>query len=145
MKKTLVVTFAFACLAFRVEAEVVKVNVSTRAEVGTSGYEKIVGTIHFAINPLDPHNAIIVDLDKARANADRRVEFSADSSRRFASLLRSACSQLSQAVSNSAWRTSSRGATTTKNRCDRTESRRCGPTPFSISRASRACEVLAVA
>jgi hypothetical protein len=78
LKRALAVSVALACLALRAEAEVVRVDVARRADVGTSGYEKIVGTIHFAINPLDPRNAVIVDLDKARTNVDRRVEFSAD-------------------------------------------------------------------
>ncbi len=46
--------------------------------VGTSGYEKIVGTIHFAVDPSDPRNRVIVDLDKAPTNAQHRVEFAAD-------------------------------------------------------------------
>lgn len=78
MKRTLIVTLALACLALRAEAEVLRVAVSTRTDVGNSGYEKIVGTIYFAISPADPRNVAIVDLDKARLNADRRVEFSAD-------------------------------------------------------------------
>ena len=78
VKRALAVSVALACLALRAEAEVVRVDVARRADVGTSGYEKIVGTIHFAINPSNPRNAVIVDLDKARTNVDRRVEFSAD-------------------------------------------------------------------
>jgi hypothetical protein len=64
--------------ALPADAEVVGVDVSKRADVGTSGYEKIVGTIHFAVDPKDPRNRVIVDLDKAATNASRRVEFSAD-------------------------------------------------------------------
>jgi hypothetical protein len=59
-------------------AEVTKVEVATRSAVGTSGYEKIVGTVHFAVDPRDPHNKVIADLDKAPVNAAGRVEFSAD-------------------------------------------------------------------
>jgi hypothetical protein len=29
------------------------------------GYEKIVGTIHFAVDPRNPRNTVTVDLDKA--------------------------------------------------------------------------------
>jgi hypothetical protein len=43
-----------------------------------SGYEKIIGTIHFAVDPKDPHNRLVVDLDKAPVNAQGRVEFSSD-------------------------------------------------------------------
>jgi len=59
-------------------AEVTRVDIVRRADIGMSGYEKIAGTIHFAVDPGNPHNAIIVDLDKAPRNADGRVEFSAD-------------------------------------------------------------------
>jgi hypothetical protein len=59
-------------------AEVTRVEISRRADVGLLGYEKIVGTIHFAIDPADPRNKVIVDIDKAPVNADGRVEFSSD-------------------------------------------------------------------
>lgn len=62
----------------RAAAEVTRVDVIRRADVGTSGYEKIVGTIHFALDPAHPRNAVIVDLDRAAPGADRRVSFSAD-------------------------------------------------------------------
>ena len=60
------------------DAEVTRVEVARRADVGASGYEKIVGTIHFAVDPKDPHNRLVVDLDKAPVNASGRVEFSSD-------------------------------------------------------------------
>jgi hypothetical protein len=81
MRKTSLVLLALASLAgsaLRADAEVVRVDVSKRADVGTSGYEKIVGTIHFAVDPNDARNRVIVDLDKAATNASHRVEFSAD-------------------------------------------------------------------
>lgn len=59
-------------------AEVTRLEIARRADVGSSGYEKIVGTIHFAVDPKDPHNRVVVDLDKAPVNASGRVEFSAD-------------------------------------------------------------------
>src|ERR1051325_6341006 len=60
-------------------AEVTRVDVTNRADIaGISGYEKIAGTVHFAVNPNDPHNRIVVDLDKAPRNAAGLVEFSAD-------------------------------------------------------------------
>jgi len=61
-----------------VRAEVIRVDVATRADVGTSGYEKIVGTIHFAVDPNNPRNRFVVDLDKAPVNAAGLVEFSSD-------------------------------------------------------------------
>src|SRR5947207_5532728 len=36
------------------------------------------GTVHFAVDPTDPHNRIVVDLDKAPRNSAGLVEFSAD-------------------------------------------------------------------
>jgi hypothetical protein len=64
--------------AARADAEVTRVEIATRADVGTTGYEKIVGTIHFAADPKDPHNRVIADIDKAPVNASGKVEFSAD-------------------------------------------------------------------
>ena len=48
----------------------------TFGEVGA--YERIDGVIHFAVDPLHPANAAIVDLDKAARDAAGRVTFSAD-------------------------------------------------------------------
>ena len=46
---------------------------------GAAGpYEEITARVHFAVRPDDPHNRIIVDLDKAPRNAQGEVEFSAD-------------------------------------------------------------------
>lgn len=64
--------------ARRVGAEVTGVDIKTRAAVGSTGYEKIVGLVHFAVDPRDPRNAVIVDLDKAPVNAAGKVEFTAD-------------------------------------------------------------------
>jgi hypothetical protein len=58
-------------------AEVTKVDVTTRTDIG-SGYELVVGRLHFAVDPKNPRNAVIVDLDKAPKNANGRVEFVAD-------------------------------------------------------------------
>ena len=77
MKNLLLALALLGFLASSTFAEVTRVDVSRREDVGTSGYEKIVGTIHFAVNPSDPRNAVIVDLDRAPTNAGR-VEFSAD-------------------------------------------------------------------
>ena len=68
-----------------VRAEVVRVEIANKQDVlngkafGTVGaYEKLVGKIYFAVDPKNPHNKIIVDLDKAPRNAQGKVEFSAD-------------------------------------------------------------------
>jgi hypothetical protein len=68
----------FCAFAVPGAAEVTRVEVAKRADIGASGYEKIIGTIHFAIDPGDPRNRAIADIDKASTNADRKVEFSAD-------------------------------------------------------------------
>jgi hypothetical protein len=74
----LALCLAFASTASTARAEVTRFTVSTRADIGASGYEKIAGTLYFAVNPKDPHNTIVVDLDKAPRNAAGLVEFSSD-------------------------------------------------------------------
>ena len=66
-------------------AEVTRVTITARAPVadgqafGTTGpYEKLVGTIEFALDPSDRHNRPIVDLDRAARAADGKVHFTAD-------------------------------------------------------------------
>src|SRR4029450_8300881 len=59
-------------------AEVTHVDISKRADIGQSGYEKVAGTIHFSVAPRHPRNAVVVALDKAPRTAAGRVEFSAD-------------------------------------------------------------------
>jgi len=59
-------------------ADVTRVDIAKRADIGQSGYEKVSGTVHFAVDPRHPRNAVIVDLDKAPRNAAGLVEFSAD-------------------------------------------------------------------
>ena len=74
------------CLvATPVYADVVTVEVKSRADVvagkafGAAGpYEKLSGTIHFAIDPKNSANQIITDIDKAPRNAAGKVEFSSD-------------------------------------------------------------------
>jgi hypothetical protein len=68
-----------------VRADVTRVDITTKQDVlggkvfGNAGaYEKLAGKIHFAIDPNNPHNKAIVDLDKAPKNAQGKVEFSAD-------------------------------------------------------------------
>src|SRR5207253_1739918 len=78
MKKFLSLLAAIVSFPLGSTAEVTRVDITKRADLGNSGYEKIIGTLHFAIAPGDPHNAVIVDLDRAATNAERRVEFSAD-------------------------------------------------------------------
>jgi hypothetical protein len=72
------ITAALAATAAVARADITRVDVVRRADVGLSGYEKIVATIHFAVDPADPHNRVVADLDKAPLNAAGRVEFSSD-------------------------------------------------------------------
>jgi hypothetical protein len=67
--------FLFTALA---RAEVTRFEEKSRTPVGTSGYEKITGTLHFAVAPAHPRNRVIADLALAPVNAAGRVEFSAD-------------------------------------------------------------------
>ncbi len=69
------VLFLFTALA---RAEVTRFDEKSRTDVGTSGYEKITGTLHFAVAPDHPRNRVIADLALAPTNATGRVEFSAD-------------------------------------------------------------------
>ncbi|PYU20914.1 MAG: hypothetical protein DMG30_19260 [Acidobacteria bacterium] len=81
----LVVTFAFVIAACAARAEVTRVEISSRQDVlggksfGSVGpYEKLSGRVYFAIDPKNPHNKIVADLDKAPKDAQGRVEFTAD-------------------------------------------------------------------
>ena len=66
-------------------AEVTKVTIANRVTVaggqafGTTGpYEKLTGTIEFALDPKEPHNARITDLGRAPQDAGGRVHFTSD-------------------------------------------------------------------
>ena len=66
-------------------AEVTSVTITSRTIVadgqsfGSTGpYERLVGRIEFALDPADPHNVGIVDLNHARRDSDGRVHFSSD-------------------------------------------------------------------
>jgi hypothetical protein len=76
---------AVLLVAAPVSAEVVRIEVKSRTPVlagrafGSTGpYERLVGTIYFAIDPRNPANLIIADIDKAPRNAAGKVEFSSD-------------------------------------------------------------------
>jgi hypothetical protein len=57
-------------------AAVTHIDITERSD--DSGYERIAGKVHFAIDPLLVPNRIIADLDLAPRNAEGKVEFSAD-------------------------------------------------------------------
>ena len=72
-------------IAADTRAEVTKVTIANRTVVaggqafGQVGpYEKLTGTIEFALDPADKHNLRVVDLEHAARAADGRVHFSAD-------------------------------------------------------------------
>lgn len=58
--------------------EVTRFEVVSRTTLGKSGYEKIVGTAHFAVDPKGARNAVITDLDRVPVNGQGKVEFSSD-------------------------------------------------------------------
>jgi Alpha/beta hydrolase domain len=64
---------------------VTALEIKTRAQVlggktfgNTGAYEKIIGTLRFAIDPTHPLHRCITDIDLAPKNAEGRVEFSGD-------------------------------------------------------------------
>jgi Alpha/beta hydrolase domain len=66
-------------------AEVTRVEITSHQDVlngkafGTVGaYEKLAGKVYFAVDPNNPHDKIIADIDKAPKNSQGKVEFSAD-------------------------------------------------------------------
>src|SRR5262245_3079937 len=79
----IVVCVALASASAR--AEVTKVTIAARAPVAngqtfgsTGAYEKLTGTIEFALDPRDRHNAKIVDLPYGQRGPDGRVRFSTE-------------------------------------------------------------------
>ncbi len=72
-------------LSLPLPAAVVRVEIESRADVlagrpfGLAGpYEKLVGKVYFAVDPANPINQIIADIDKAPRDAQGKVEFSSD-------------------------------------------------------------------
>ena len=59
-------------------AEVLRVEVKERKDVPGYDYEQLTAKVYFAVDPKDPRNAVIADIDKAPKGNDGRVEFSAD-------------------------------------------------------------------
>src|SRR5262245_46171969 len=80
--------FVLLCVLLRplsTSAEVTSVTITSRTMLsggqpfGSRGpYERLAGRIEFALDPADPHNVGIVDLNLARRGADGRVHFSSD-------------------------------------------------------------------
>jgi hypothetical protein len=79
------VALVVALVPAMARADVTKIQISSRQDVlagksfGNVGpYEKLRGKVYFAVDPKDPRNTIIADLDKAPKNSQGKVEFSAD-------------------------------------------------------------------
>ena len=77
-------TIAFAALVSPLGGELVQIEIVSREPVldgrsfGVVGpYELITAIAHFAVDPNDPMNGVVVDLSLAPRRADGRVEFSA--------------------------------------------------------------------
>lgn len=73
---SLALTFLLTLTVAR--SDVTRFDLTSRDPLGTSGYEKITGTLHFAVAPDHPRNRPIADLVLAPVNASGRVEFSSD-------------------------------------------------------------------
>ena len=79
------VLLALALAPAVAEARVERVEITSRGDVlegqvfGDAGaYEKLVGKVHFKVNPADSHNRLIVDVDKAPRDEKGEVAFAAD-------------------------------------------------------------------
>ena len=80
-----VLALVVALVPAMARADVTKIQISSRQDIlagksfGNVGpYEKLRGKVYFAVDPKDPRNKIIADLDKAPKNGEGKVEFSAD-------------------------------------------------------------------
>ena len=85
MRVAIAALLAGCVLASSAEARVLRIRIDRRETVvagqpfGLAGpYEKLVGTVEFALDPDRPQNRRVVDLDLAPRNAAGEVEFSAD-------------------------------------------------------------------
>jgi hypothetical protein len=81
----LIAIISLLVAATSANAKVTRIEVLSRSDVlagrafGDCGaYEKVIAKVYFEIDPRDPHNRRIVDIDKAPRNARGKVEFSAD-------------------------------------------------------------------
>ena len=86
MRRSLPILLAVVFLAVSTaSAEVVRIEVHSREDLAgekayglAGGYEKLVGTIYFEVDPANSANRIIADIDLAPRNARGRVEFHSD-------------------------------------------------------------------
>src|ERR1022692_4275241 len=76
MRRLLIATILFAATA---HAAVTRVDILERRELsGYASYERVVGKIHFAVDPKLAANRMITDIDLAPRNPQGLVEFTAD-------------------------------------------------------------------
>lgn len=82
--RILVATVLLAAVS-AVSAEVVRVDVERRGDIADGGsygsagaYERLAGRIHYAVDPENPANGIVTDIDYAPTNSAGLVEFSSD-------------------------------------------------------------------
>ena len=76
MRRLLLATILFATTA---RAAVTRVDILERSQLsGYASYERVVGKIHFAVDPKLAANRTITDIDLAPRNAQGLVEFTAD-------------------------------------------------------------------
>jgi len=80
-----VLAIALAFVPVSSDAQVTRIDISSRADVLggrafglAGGYEKLSGTVHFALDPESAANQGIVDVALAPRNGSGRVEFAAD-------------------------------------------------------------------
>ncbi len=79
MRRFVNAAILFALCTATASAAVTRVDITERGELPAyPGYERIVGKIHFAVDPKLAANRIIVDIDVAPRNAQGLVEFTAD-------------------------------------------------------------------
>jgi hypothetical protein len=83
--RPLAVAVAFLLLPSLAAAELTKVTIASRATVAdgqpfgaVGAYEKLTGSVEIALDPTDPHNTPIVDLQYAPRATDGKVHFTAD-------------------------------------------------------------------
>ena len=77
--KTLRFALAVCLVSVCAYAEVMRVEVTSRKDIPQYGYEQIIGKVHFAVDPKEPRNNVIADIDKAPS----RTPTAASSSRRY--------------------------------------------------------------
>jgi len=75
-----ITTFVLAACLLSVSssAEVVRVETAPAQDIPEYGYQQITGKAYFVVDPKDPRNAVVADIDKAPRNAEGKIEFTAD-------------------------------------------------------------------